>query len=112
MPLIIINQPKMRVMATPETKGTRRAKRPARMSRTLSAMDQLIDLGARAERVDGAVLIGCPPEVVDTGADRWAENNIVERLTFVMTWIIWKMTDHGMMTMVEVRREDDGCGKV
>jgi hypothetical protein len=55
---MIISQPKIRVRATPETEGMQMAMRPARMRRTLRAMDQLIALGARAERVDGVVLMG------------------------------------------------------
>jgi hypothetical protein len=52
------------VMATPEMKGMSMAKKPATMRSTLRAMDQLMALGARAERVDGAVLIECPPKDV------------------------------------------------
>jgi len=57
MPLRIISQPKIRVTARPETDGMRMAKIPARMRRTLRAMDQLIALGTRPERVAGAVLM-------------------------------------------------------
>jgi hypothetical protein len=57
MPLRIIAQPKKRVMATPEMKGRSKAKSPAMMRKMLRAMDQLMALGARAERVDGAVLM-------------------------------------------------------
>jgi hypothetical protein len=46
------------VMATPEMKGRSNAMSPATTRRTLRAMDQLMALGARAERVDGVVLIG------------------------------------------------------
>jgi hypothetical protein len=45
-------------MASPETDGIRIAKSPATIRRTLRAIDQLIALGARAESVLGAVLIG------------------------------------------------------
>jgi hypothetical protein len=57
MPLKIMAQPKKRVMATPEMKGRSKAMSPAMMSRTLRAMDQLMALGARPERVAGVVLM-------------------------------------------------------
>jgi len=57
----------MRVRAKPEMDGIKMANNPARMSRTLRAMDQLMALGARLARVEGAELMG-PPEVVDAGA--------------------------------------------
>src|SRR6266581_1718783 len=44
MPLRIMSQPKRRVTATPEIQGTQMAKRPAMMSRTLRAIDQLMVL--------------------------------------------------------------------
>jgi hypothetical protein len=59
-------QPKKRVMATPEMKGMSMAKKPATMRSTLRAMDQLMALGARAERVDGVALMRLLPEVIDS----------------------------------------------
>jgi hypothetical protein len=61
MPLRIMSQPKRRVTPTPEIKGTQMAKRPAMMSRTLRAIDQLIALGTRLEKVDGVALMMGPP---------------------------------------------------
>jgi hypothetical protein len=49
MPLRIIIQAKMRVTARPERGGMRMAKSPARMRRTLRAMDQPMDFGVRGE---------------------------------------------------------------
>jgi hypothetical protein len=46
-------QAKITVTARPESGGIRMAKRPARMRRMLSAIDQLMAFGARAERVGG-----------------------------------------------------------
>ncbi len=57
MPLNTMAQPKTRVMARPETDGTRMAKSPATMRRMLRAMDQLMALGTSAVRVDGGVLM-------------------------------------------------------
>jgi hypothetical protein len=57
MPLKIMIQPKIRVMARPETDGTRMAKSPAMMRRMLRAIDQLMALGMRPVRVEGAVLM-------------------------------------------------------
>ena len=77
MPLTIMSQPKMRVMATPETTGTQMAKSPARMRRMLRAMDQLMALGARLPRGWRGGAHWSPPEVVDTGAERWGEDSII-----------------------------------
>ena len=52
-PLTIMGQPKMRVRAKPDMDGIKMANNPARMSRTLRAMDQLMALGARLARVEG-----------------------------------------------------------
>ena len=76
MPLRIISQPKIRVTARPETDGMRMAKIPARMRRTLRAMDQLIALGTRPERVAGAVLM-CSSKCWIVGPGGWAEDSIM-----------------------------------
>jgi hypothetical protein len=45
------------VIARPETDGMQMANSPARMRRMLRAIDQLMALGMRPERVEGAVLM-------------------------------------------------------
>src|ERR1700677_2250088 len=77
MPLKIIAQAKMTVTAMPETGGTRMAKMPARIKRTLRAMDQLMDFGESAESEVEVVLIRDSPKDVDTVRGRWAENSIL-----------------------------------
>jgi hypothetical protein len=54
---MIISHPKIRVMAMPEIIGTKSAKSPARINKTLRAMDQLIAFGAREAMLDEDVLI-------------------------------------------------------
>ena len=53
----IISQPKIRVMARPEIDGMQMAKKPARISKTLRKIDQLMALGARLARVAGVELM-------------------------------------------------------
>jgi hypothetical protein len=80
MPLTIIAQAKISVAARPERGGMRMAKRPARISRTLRAMDQPRDLGAIGDSGVGAVLIRDSPKDVDTAEALWAENIIGEKV--------------------------------
>ena len=74
-PLMIMIQPKKRVMAIPEMRGRRMAKRPARMRRTLRAMDQLMALGASRGEGDGR---GAHDESSKSG--RWKGARLFERI--------------------------------
>jgi hypothetical protein len=56
------------------------AKRPARINKTLRAMDQVMDFGMRGESGVDGVLMGDSPKDVETGLGQWAEDSIRYRV--------------------------------